>query len=97
VLIPRSNARLSIGSAWASGSVQLIDFDGSPNVIVPKITLETFRPDFPSLEIWCQLRVSSIFLLRRVYEGLRSAGVHTGRIPFELAGFVAEKRLLLQS
>jgi hypothetical protein len=51
VLIPRSNARLSIGSAWASGSVQLIDFDGSPNVMVPKITLETFRPDFPSLEI----------------------------------------------
>jgi hypothetical protein len=51
VLIPRSNARLSIGSAWASGSVQLIDLDGSPNVMVPKITLETFRPDFPSLEI----------------------------------------------
>jgi hypothetical protein len=51
VLIPKSNARLSIGSAWASGSVQLIDFVGSPNVMVPKITLETFRPDFPSLEI----------------------------------------------
>jgi len=51
VLIPRSNARLSIGSAWASGSVQLIDFDGLPKVMVPKITLETFRPDFPSLEI----------------------------------------------
>jgi hypothetical protein len=51
VLIPRSNARLSIGSAWASGSVQLIPLDGLPNVMVPKITLETFRPDFPSLEI----------------------------------------------
>ena len=58
VLIPRSNARLSIGSAWASGSVQLIDLVGSPNVMVPKITLETFRPDFPSLEISSQLCVS---------------------------------------
>jgi hypothetical protein len=51
VLIPKSNARLSIGSAWASESVQLIALDGSPNVMVPKITFETFRPDFPSLEI----------------------------------------------
>jgi hypothetical protein len=51
VLIPRSNARLSIGSAWASGSVQLIALDGSPNVMEPKITLETLRPDFPNLEI----------------------------------------------
>ena len=51
VLIPRSNARLSIGSAWASESVQLIPFDGAPNVMVPRITLETFRPDFPNLEI----------------------------------------------
>jgi hypothetical protein len=51
VLIPKSNARLNIGSALASGSVQPIDLDGSPNVMVPKITLETLRPDFPSLEI----------------------------------------------
>jgi hypothetical protein len=58
VLIPRSKARLIIGSAWASGSVQLIDFDGSPNVMVPKITLETFRPDFPSLEISVSFCVS---------------------------------------
>jgi hypothetical protein len=51
VLIPRSNARLSIRSACASGSVHIIPLDGWPNVMVPKITLETFKPDFPSLEI----------------------------------------------
>jgi hypothetical protein len=62
VLIPRSNARLSIGSAWASGSVQLMDFVGLPNVMVPKITLETLRPDFPRLESSCQLCVSYILL-----------------------------------
>lgn len=49
MLIPTSNACLSIGNAWASGSVHPIAGVGLPNDIAPRITLETFRPDFPSL------------------------------------------------
>jgi hypothetical protein len=48
VLIPTSNACLIIGKACSSGSVQA-SWIGSPNDMVPRMTLETFRPDFPNL------------------------------------------------
>jgi hypothetical protein len=51
VLIPKSKARLSTGRASVSGSVQPIILEGSPKDIAPRITFETFRPDFPNLEI----------------------------------------------
>jgi hypothetical protein len=56
VLIPKSKARLSTDRASASGIVQLMlppFSDGSPNDMAPRITLETLRPDFPSLEDHC--------------------------------------------
>jgi hypothetical protein len=86
VLIPTSNACLSIGSAWASGSVHPIALDGEPKDIAPRITLETLSPDFPSLQKG--VLVSLVFLVPpSVFSvSVSGSGVfkfrHTGRIPF---------------
>lgn len=46
VLTPLSKACLIIGRAWSSVTVQSSEL---PNDIAPKITLDTLRPDLPSL------------------------------------------------
>lgn len=74
VLIPRSNACLIIGRASASGSVYPIVGPGLPKDMAPRITLDTFRPDFPSL-----LREENVsFALHKLVIELK----RTGRIPF---------------
>jgi hypothetical protein len=73
VLIPASNAALIIGKAWASGSVNPIAPVGLPKDMVPRIILETFRPDFPSLAK--EEALALLFTIR---------ATHTERIPFRM-------------
>ena len=63
-LFRRRRACLRIGSASASGSVHPITFVGVPKDIAPRMTLETFRPDFPRLLKWgqCQLAFHGFFV-----------------------------------